>query len=98
MSGGTGSNRLIGGAGNDTFVFEDGDFGHDTITDFEVGNLDEKLDFSAFATSAGEFQVAFASTPGGTTRITFPTSGAYVDLQNAYFASEADFWVQVILG
>ena len=36
ITGGAGTDRLTGGAGNDNFVFRP-DFGHDTITDFQVG-------------------------------------------------------------
>jgi Ca2+-binding RTX toxin-like protein len=35
--GGAGNDRLIGRAGDDTFVFRPG-FGHDTISDFQVGD------------------------------------------------------------
>ena len=37
LEGGTGNDVLTGGAGNDLFVYRPGD-GHDTITDFNVGN------------------------------------------------------------
>ena len=36
LEGGAGNDRLTGGGGDDTFVFRPG-FGHDTITDFNIG-------------------------------------------------------------
>ncbi|MEP5374286.1 MAG: Ig-like domain-containing protein, partial [Hyphomicrobiales bacterium] len=37
ITGASGDDVLSGGLGNDTFVFRDGDTGHDTITDFTAG-------------------------------------------------------------
>ena len=46
LIGGEGDDRLWGGPGFDTFVFEDLDFGHDTIPlDFRIGS--DTLDFTA---------------------------------------------------
>ncbi len=45
LNGEGGNDILIGGAGNDTFVFE-GDFGNDTIQDFQAGF--DRLDFGDF--------------------------------------------------
>ena len=45
LNGEGGDDILIGGAGNDTFVFE-GDFGNDTIQDFQAGF--DQLDFGDF--------------------------------------------------
>ncbi|MCB9993366.1 MAG: pre-peptidase C-terminal domain-containing protein [Hyphomicrobiaceae bacterium] len=104
LDGGNFDDTLTGGEDGDVFHFGGtdpavayADFGHDTITDFEVGNLDELLDYSAFGAVQGDFTIDLAVGPGGTTRITYKASGAYVDLQNAFFASEADVWAQVTL-
>ena len=47
--GGPGIDRLTGGAGDDTFVFR-ANFGHDTITDFNVGDINhhDTLDLRGF--------------------------------------------------
>jgi Ca2+-binding RTX toxin-like protein len=39
LDGGSGNDRLTGGDGQDAFIFEDG-WGRDTITDFQLGNID----------------------------------------------------------
>ncbi|MEA9979921.1 type I secretion C-terminal target domain-containing protein, partial [Pseudomonas sp. CCC3.2] len=44
LIGGLGNNTLTGGSGNDTFKWEQGNFGHDLVTDFSIGV--DKLDLS----------------------------------------------------
>ena len=44
LTGGLGNDMLTGGGGNDTFIWHKGDTGHDTITDFSLGN--DHLDLS----------------------------------------------------
>jgi large repetitive protein len=44
LIGGPGNNTLTGGAGNDTFKWEQGNTGHDLVTDFTLGS--DKLDLS----------------------------------------------------
>lgn len=44
ITGGKGDDLLTGGGGNDTFKWQDGDTGHDTITDFKLGS--DTLDLS----------------------------------------------------
>ncbi|HEX8445329.1 MAG TPA: family 16 glycosylhydrolase [Sphingomonas sp.] len=49
--GGGGNDRLTGGAGRDVFIF-DGTFGHDTITDFKIG--EDRIDWSALKGQYGD--------------------------------------------
>jgi Ca2+-binding RTX toxin-like protein len=44
ITGGKGDDLLTGGGGNDTFKWQDGDTGHDTVTDFKLGS--DTLDLS----------------------------------------------------
>jgi len=44
ITGGLGNDMLTGGGGSDTFIWHRGDTGHDTITDFSLGN--DHLDLS----------------------------------------------------
>jgi VCBS repeat-containing protein len=44
LIGGKGNDTLTGGGGNDTFKWQDGDTGHDTVTDFKLGS--DTLDLS----------------------------------------------------
>lgn len=44
LIGGLGNNTLTGGTGNDTFKWEQGNVGHDLVTDFSIGV--DKLDLS----------------------------------------------------
>ncbi len=44
LTGGLGNDMLTGGGGSDTFIWNKGDTGHDTITDFSLGN--DHLDLS----------------------------------------------------
>ncbi|GGX54274.1 hypothetical protein GCM10007385_23100 [Tateyamaria omphalii] len=46
MTGGAGNDLLTGNFNADVFVFADG-FGNDTITDFDVANAYERIDFSS---------------------------------------------------
>ncbi|MCB1518728.1 MAG: pre-peptidase C-terminal domain-containing protein [Hyphomicrobiaceae bacterium] len=104
IDGGYGNDQLTGGKGGDTFIFQPdatrrpAKFGHDTITDFDVGNLDEKMDFSKiYNARKSDFDITLAANAKGTTHIEYKPTGATIDLEKAYFASKADFWDQVIL-
>ena len=61
LTGGHGNDMLTGGLGNDTFVFATGD-GHDTITDFTVGQ--DKIDLTAGQNAAAVQALIDATTPG----------------------------------
>jgi Ca2+-binding RTX toxin-like protein len=58
LDGGAGDDDLTGGAGDDTYVFADGS-GHDTITDFDMGDSDadgytnDQLDVSGLTDGSG---------------------------------------------
>lgn len=97
IDGGKGNDRLSGGADRDYFKFELRKFGHDTITDFEVGGIKEKLNFSALRANKSKFDITLAANAKGTTHIEYKPTGATIDLKKAYFDSIADFWDQVIL-
>jgi Ca2+-binding RTX toxin-like protein len=49
LEGGSGVNQLTGGSGADVFVFKDGGFSRDTITDLQVfGSAKDTIDLSDF--------------------------------------------------
>jgi len=65
ISGGTGDDLLLGGSGSDVFLFRSNDIGHDTVSDFVVGEgSDDVLSFdsSVFANFAA---VLAATTQSG---------------------------------
>lgn len=57
LIGNTADNTFAGGAGRDSFVFED-NWGQDRITDFEVGQ--DQLDFSSLGLTTSDFAVTEA--------------------------------------
>jgi VCBS repeat-containing protein len=81
--GGSGNDFLTGGKGSDVFVFASG-FGHDVITDFQVG-LD-RLQFSKSVFSDYASMVANAQMSGSDVILTAP-DGSTLTLKIASFAS-----------
>lgn len=75
LNGGQGDDLLLGGEGFDTFTFE-GEFGNDTVGDFEVGV--DRLDFSDFGPDFAENLVV--SQDGDDALLTF-SSDASVRLE-----------------
>jgi len=83
LAGNTGNDILSGAAGNDTFVFRT-DLGHDTVTDFSVGQ--DVLEFrdGLFADAAAA--LAAATTSGNDTLITIDANDSVL-LKNVSLAS-----------
>jgi len=71
LQGGSGADTLTGGGGNDTFVFSLGD-GHDTVTDFTVGQ--DKFDLTVGLDEAG-LQALLTASPNSDT-LTFADGSA----------------------
>ncbi len=83
ITGSSGSDTIWGGGGRDTFVFA-GNFGHDTIADFDLGptrrSVIDRIDFSGTGIdSIGEL-LANTQMSGGSAVITDPDSGSTVRL------------------
>jgi Ca2+-binding RTX toxin-like protein len=87
INGGPGNDTLTGGAGNDVFIFEPGS-GHDTITDFTVGQ--DFLDVSELGVTLADFasQVKIAQI-GNTTELQVGTfaGNSIIDLLNVNAAA-----------
>ena len=68
ITGGPGTDRLTGGAGDDTFVFHP-NFGHDTITDFTVGDVNHHDTLDLRGLGFTDLASVFASTDLGTNAV-----------------------------
>jgi Ca2+-binding RTX toxin-like protein len=75
ITGGTGDDRMTGGLGDDIFVFRP-NFGHDTITDFAVGDLNhhDTLDLRGLG-FASAFDVLNKYTDGGPNAVIHAPTG-----------------------
>src|SRR5262249_22736748 len=80
--GGAGADRMTGGGGNDTFVFQAG-FGNDTITDFAPGDV-IAFDHDVFADFAA---VQAAATSQGADTVITVDAATTLTLQNVALAS-----------
>lgn len=68
ITGGQGDDSLTGGSGNDKFWYGKAGAGHDTITDFTVG--EDRIDLKAFDLSWSELLAVTQDDGGGNTVIT----------------------------
>lgn len=97
LDGGTGDDTLIGGSGRDTFVFR-GDFGHDTIADFQNG-LD-RIDLRGMGLTFDDLAISRADTDrdGRADDVSIQVGGpegAAIDLVNCGLSAidRGDFWL-----
>ena len=86
VDGRAGNDQMTGYAGDDTFHFElwyGGDFGHDTITDFSVGDV---LEFKSDIFSDSASVLAAAAQVGADTVITYNANNT-ITLENVALSS-----------
>lgn len=87
IEGGAGDDRLSGGAGADVFVYRDGDFGRDVVTDFVLGV--DRFDFRPAGLDRASLTV---SQVGGAVVLGFGAASITVEgATAAQFASDLPF-------
>jgi len=87
INGNDGNDTMTGGLGSDVFIFEPGS-GHDTITDFTIGQ--DLLDVSELGVTLADFSSQVKITQvGSTTELQIGTfaGNSIIDLQNVNVAS-----------
>ncbi|CTQ55909.1 Cyclolysin [Roseibium album] len=84
LIGGDGDDWMLGGAGADTFVFQSGDQGHDTVKDFSSGEGDVlQIESSVFADFA---EVLAAATDDGANTVLTIDGNTNITLENVQVA------------
>ncbi|PLX38238.1 MAG: hypothetical protein C0606_08460 [Hyphomicrobiales bacterium] len=79
LAGGLGDDSLTGVLGSDSFVYADGAFGHDTLTDFQTGAAsDDVIEFSTDVFADYAAVLAAATDDGTDTTITFDADNTIV--------------------
>ncbi|MBT9444301.1 MAG: M10 family metallopeptidase C-terminal domain-containing protein [Hyphomonadaceae bacterium] len=91
LNGGTGDDVLNGGAGNDTFLFLPGT-GHDVVTDFVAGGVDDRVDLSAYA-GTGITYVLIQTGADAVFNFSNGDQIVLVGVNSASLVQSGDFWL-----